>query len=268
MGEDTVQKNPNSSELIALSAQGLVLQHRDHCVVDGVSLTLPARGAIALIGPNGAGKSSLLSMLAGLQTPNAGAVLWNETPLQQLPMKDRARRVGYMPQRFAPHWDITLAELLQMRVGPTASVDIVLSQQGLSEFAHRRWNTLSGGEQARSLLATVLATDPPVLLADEPGAALDVRHRLDLVESLAERGRERLVLVVMHDLDLAFSHFDRVIAMYHGRIAQDRPARDLLADPALDDVFQVYFERIDAPPDTLLRARRRAAEQRGGGHEN
>lgn len=241
----------------ALTAQGLVLQHRGSRVVDQVSLALPERGAIALIGPNGAGKSSLLSMLAGLQMPSQGQVLWRGAPLQRLSFAERARCIGYMPQRFAPYWDVTLAELLQMRLGPSVDMDDVLQQHGLQAFASRRWNSLSGGEQARCLLATVLATDPPVLLADEPGAALDVRHRLELVEALAERGRDRLVLVVMHDLDLAFAHFDRVIAMDRGRVVQDRAAQDLLTDPALDAVFQVEFDRIDAPPQVLLRARRK-----------
>lgn len=252
--------------LSTFAADHLVLHHRGCKVVDDVSLTLPARGAIALIGPNGAGKSSLLSMLAGLQPPSAGTVRWNATPFHHLPIKERARRIGYMPQRFAPHWDITLTELLQMRLGSAAPVEGVLHQHGLGNFAMRRWNTLSGGEQARGLMAAVLATDPPVLLADEPGAALDVRHRLELVEALALRGQDRLVVVVMHDLDLAFAHFDRVIAMHHGRIAQDRPASELLADPALDAVFQVQFDRIDAAPGTVLRARRLAADAPRSSH--
>ena len=240
-----------------ITAQGLVLQHRGSRVVDQVSLALPERGAIALIGPNGAGKSSLLSMLAGLQTPSQGQVLWRGAPLQRLSFAERARCIGYMPQRFSPYWDVTLAELLQMRLGPSVDMDDVLQQHGLQAFASRRWNSLSGGEQSRCLLTTVLATDPPVLLADEPGAALDVRHRLELVDALAQRGRDKLVLVVMHDLDLAFAHFDRVIAMDRGRVVQDRAAQDLLTDPALDAVFQVEFDRIDAPPQVLLRARRK-----------
>ncbi|MET1536936.1 ABC transporter ATP-binding protein, partial [Burkholderia sola] len=193
-----------------LQARTLTLRHRGRSVLDAVSLQLPACGAVALVGPNGAGKSSLLSLLAGLQAPAAGCVLLDGQDIATLPVAERARRVGYMPQRFAPHWDLTLAELMHMRL------------------AGRRWSTLSGGEQARALLATVLATDPPVLLADEPGAALDVRHRLALVQALAQRGRERLVLVVMHDLDLALAHFGRVIVLDQGRIALDGAPAELL----------------------------------------
>lgn len=238
-----------------LQARSLTLRHRGRSVLDAVSVQLPPRGSVALVGPNGAGKSSLLSLLAGLQAPASGSVLLDGQDIATLPVAERARRVGYMPQRFAPHWDLTLAELMHMRLAGRGGVEAAVAGAGLQDFARRRWSTLSGGEQARALLATVLATDPPVLLADEPGAALDVRHRLALVQALAQRGRERLVLVVMHDLDLALAHFGRVIVLDQGRIALDGAPAELLHAPGLDAVFGVDFERIDAPPQTLLRAR-------------
>lgn len=242
-----------------LQARDLVLRRRGRSVLDGLSLALPAQGAVALVGPNGAGKSTLLSLLAGLQAPDGGSAWLDGQDLQALSVAERARRIGYMPQRFAPHWDLTLAELMQMRLagqgGTGQTSPQAIAQAGLQDFAARRWSTLSGGEQARALLATVLATDPPVLLADEPGAALDVRHRLALVQALVRRGRERLVLVVMHDLELALQHFERVIVLDRGRIALDGAPAELLHAPGLDAVFGVDFERIDAPPQTLLRAR-------------
>lgn len=242
-----------------LAARGLSLARQGRLLVDGVSLALPARGAVALIGPNGAGKSSLLNLLAGQVEPSAGGVLWQGQALATLGMAERAQRIGYMPQRFDPYWDVTLADLVDMRLDGRAPTAQILESAGLQAFAARRWSTLSGGERARGMLAAVLATDPPALLADEPGAALDVQHRLALVESLAARGRERLVLVVMHDLDLAFECFDRVIVMHQGRIALDGPPDELLHQPMLDQVFGVQFERIAIPPQTLLRARRKPA---------
>ncbi|KQP02382.1 ABC transporter ATP-binding protein [Pseudorhodoferax sp. Leaf265] len=241
-----------------LQAQVLTLRRRGRAVVDGVSLALPARGAVALVGPNGAGKSTLLSLLAGLLAPDAGRVLLDGADLAAMPVAQRARAMGYMPQHFAPHWDLRVDELVAMRLEGQQSVQdagTVLAQAGLSAFAARLWSTLSGGEQARALLATVLATDPPVLLADEPGAALDVRHRLALVEALAARGRERLVVVAMHDLDLAFQHFGRVVVLDQGRVALDGGAA-LLQSPSLDAVFGVRFERVAVPPHHLLRAHR------------
>ncbi|MFT3721294.1 ABC transporter ATP-binding protein [Pseudorhodoferax sp.] len=236
-----------------LAARGLTLRRQGRAVVDRVDLALPARGAVALVGPNGAGKSTLLSLLAGLAVPDAGSVLLDGAALLGLSVAQRARAVGYMPQRFAPYWDLGVAELMGMRL--QADPAGPLRRAGLQDFAGRRWSTLSGGEQARVLLATVLATDPPVLLADEPGAALDVRHRLALVEALAARGRERLVVVAMHDLELAFEHFERIVVLSAGRCVLDG-GHELLHAAALDAVFGVRFERIAAPPHTLLRARR------------
>ena len=253
----------NSTSL--LSAQHIRITRQGRDVLSDVSLTLPSRGSIALVGPNGAGKSTLLNVLAGQITPDSGDVQWRKQPLHSLSVKERARGIGYMPQRFEPHWDVTLAELMDMRLQGQRDVDHTLAAAGLTGFAARRWSTLSGGEQARALLATVLATDPPALLADEPGAALDVQHRLALVESLAARGREQLVVVVMHDLDLAFAEFDRVVVMHQGCIVMDGAPAELLHQPQLDDVFGVDFDRISVPPSTLLRARRRGAVNDDGG---
>ena len=111
-----------------------------------------------------------------------------------------------------------------------------------------------GGERARVLLAMVLATDPPVVLADEPGASLDIRHRLDAVRTLAHRDRNRLSIVVMHDLDLAFRLFERVVIIERGHVVADGPARDLIDAPVLDAVFGVRFERIVSGDGRILYA--------------
>lgn len=241
-----------------LAARGLALERQGRLLLHPLDLELPAQGAVALVGPNGAGKSTLLGLLAGQLQPTQGQVLWQGAPLTALNAGQRAQRIGYMPQRFEPFWDVTLTDIVDMRVRSRTAAQRILHEAGLQRLAGQRWSTLSGGERARGLLAAVLATDPPALLADEPGAALDVQHRLALVESLAARGRQRLVLVVMHDLDLAFECFDRVIVVHEGGIALDGTPGQLLHHPRLDHVFGVRFERIDAPPQTLLRARRAA----------
>lgn len=238
----------------ALALHGVSLQRRGRVIVDAIDLALPATGAIALVGPNGAGKSTLLSLLAGLLTPDRGAVSVRGRDLASLTVAERARHLGYLPQRFEPHWDLSVAELIRIRLAQAPWVNTAcLTAAGLAAFATHRWSTLSGGERARVLLAVVLATEPPILLADEPGAALDVRHRLELVRALARRGRDHLVLVVMHDLDLAFQFFERVLVMDAGRLVLDG-GPELALSPQLDRHFRVRFERIGAPPGQSLRA--------------
>lgn len=249
-----------------LEARGLGVSRRGKPILRDVSIGFSATGAVAIIGPNGAGKSTLLALLAGLERPATGEVRLGTRPVADVPVAERAQSIGFMPQHFEPHWDLMLEELLGMRLTPPRgqaastwpTVDEVIARHQLDAFRGRRWSTLSGGEQARVLLATVLATDPPILLADEPGAALDVRHRLALVEALAARGRTRLVIVAMHDLDLAFRHFDRIVVVADGRIAIDGGA-ELIHAALLDESFGVVFDRVGVPPGVMLRARLRAA---------
>ena len=154
-----------------------------------------------------------------------------------------------------------MAQLLQLGAEraerlPADALERTVAAYELAGLERRRWSTLSGGERARVLLAAVLVVDPPVLLADEPAASLDIRHRLDVVEALAARGRDRLSVVVVHDLDLAFSFFGRVVVLADGEVVADEPAARLVADPRLDEAFGVRFERLRIGEGWHLRASR------------
>lgn len=242
-----------------LVARNLVVKRGSATLLDDLSLSLSSPGAVALIGPNGAGKSTLLRVLAGIETSDSGAVQVGDRALASLPQAVRAATIGYLPQYFDPHWDLTVADLVllgaergaQRRSG---AIELARETFELMPLWRRRWSTLSGGERARALLAMVLVVDPPILLADEPAAALDIRHRLDVIRTLSHRGGERLSIVVVHDLDLAFRFFDRVVVVDRGRIVADAPAEALIADPLLDQVFAVRFERLKTADGWLLRA--------------
>jgi iron complex transport system ATP-binding protein len=232
-----------------LSARDLAVVRGGRALVDRLSLDLGTTGSVALVGPNGAGKSTLLRLLAGLDRPDSGSIRLDGIDLGTLSAVQRSRRIGYLPQHFEPHWDLTAGQLVELGAHRleglgAAAIRDVLEAHALGDLADRRWSTLSGGERGRVLLAMVLVGDPPALLADEPAAALDIRHRLDVAALLAARGRERLSVVVVHDLDLAFRFFDRVIVLQQGRVVADGPAGELLHDPRLDAAFGVRFERV------------------------
>jgi len=247
--------------MTSLVADNLVVKRNGATLLDNLSLSLGPIGSIAVIGPNGAGKSTFLKVLAGIEAPTAGRITLGENDLAALSHATRAHAIGFVPQHFDPHWDLSVAELLRLGAGrgegilPSA-VENAIATFELVGLGHRRWSTLSGGERARVLLATVLVVDPPILLADEPAASLDIRHRLDLIQALASRGRDRLSVVVVHDLDLAFSFFDRVVVIDRGRVVADAPAQSLLEDPRLDAAFGVRFERLKTDDGWLLRAHR------------
>lgn len=235
--------------MVSLVAHNLSLTRGGRLLLDGISLSARETGSIAIIGPNGAGKSTLLKTLAGLLAPSAGAVALRGRALRDVPADERARTIGYMPQHFEPHWDIRVRDLLRIsveRVGTpvaAARVEEVLTSHAIANFANRWWSTLSGGERARILLAMVTAIDPPILLADEPAAALDPLYRLDMIERIAKRGRSGLCIAVMHDIDLAFRFFDRIIMMKHGQIIADGSAAELFETSHLEETFGVRFLR-------------------------
>jgi iron complex transport system ATP-binding protein len=247
----------------ALVADTLTVRRGEALLLDALSLTLGPTGSVAIIGPNGAGKSTLLKVLAGIEAPTSGQVRLDDRALSSLGGAARASTIGFLPQHFEPHWDLSVAELVRLgaeRSGgryanrlPADAVERAFSTFELADLRARRWSTLSGGERARVLLASVLVVDPPVLLADEPAASLDIRHRLDVVGALGNRGKDRLSVVVVHDLDLAFRFFDRVVLMDRGRLVADEPASLLVNDPRLDRAFAVRFERLQTSDGWLLR---------------
>lgn len=242
---------------MSLVARDLVVTRGPATLLRGVSLSFGDTGSVAVIGPNGAGKSTLLKTLAGLEAPLSGDIQLGGSDLAGLSRAARARAIGFLPQHFDPHWDLTVLQLLQLGAErgdalPPDALEKMRTSFELAGLQHRRWSTLSGGERARVLPATVLVVDPPILLADEPVASLDIRHRLDVIHALAARGRDRLSVVVVHDLNLAFSAFERVVLMVGGRIVADEPAAALFDDPRLDEAFGVRFERLNMEEGRLL----------------
>ena len=242
---------------MTLTAQHLDLAGR----LGGVSLTLQPGAVTAICGPNGAGKSSLLTCLAGLLAPDAGEVRLAGAPLLGLPPRQRACAIGYLPQQAELAWDLsveTLAGLgrLPWRSGAEAdraAVAAALAALDLDALRTRPLSQLSGGEQARALLARVLAGEPQWLLADEPLAALDLAHQLALLgqfRRLAQQGAG--VVLVLHDLTQAMNHADRVVVLDRGRIVADGPPQQALDAAVIEQVWQVRARWLGEPGQRAL----------------
>jgi ABC-type Fe3+/spermidine/putrescine transport system ATPase subunit len=200
--------------------------------VDGVSFEVAQGEIVALLGPSGCGKSTVLALIAGLETPDQGEILWDGGSLRDVPPHQRG--FGLMFQDFAlfPHMNVfdnvafglRLARLQQGEIA--ARVEEALDLVGLRGFGGRDVNTLSGGEQQRVALARSLAPHPRLLMLDEPLGSLDRTLRERLVVDLREilRRMRQTAIYVTHDQEEAFSLADRVAVMNAGRIEQmDRP---------------------------------------------
>ena len=245
--------------MTGIAVDSLVVRRNGATLLDALSLSLGSAESVAIIGPNGAGKSTLLKTLAGIDKPDGGTIRVGDRDLAALSHAERARTIGYLPQYFDPHWDLTVAELVRLGAERSdrlaaGAIEAMTKTFELAVLGRRRWSTLSGGERARVLLATVLVVDPPVLLADEPAASLDIRHRLDVIRALTTRRPDRLSVVVVHDLDLAFTFFERVVVIDRGKVVADGPAKALIDDRRIDEAFSVQFDRLKTPDGWLLRA--------------
>jgi len=208
----------------------------------------------AIVGPNGAGKSTLLAALAGLRAPDAGGVFLDGAPLSRLKPNDRARRIGYLPQESPVHWNIGVRALVALGRHPHRdgisgesaadwlAVEEALSEVGMSGFADRLVNSLSGGERARVLLARVLAGTPQWILADEPMAALDLAHRYALMRHFRDIAAQGVgVVIVIHDLALAARMADDALLLDGGRLAAAGAVNEVLTPERLGPVFGVDF---------------------------
>lgn len=185
-----------------------------------------ARGPVALVGPNGAGKTTLLRALAGGLPAVHGHLavrgqVWQDGASGRAPEQ---RRVGYLPQGYAlfPHLsaldNVAFGVQAATRNERRARADALLAEVGAESLRDRRPRHLSGGEQQRVALARALATDPELLLLDEPTAALDVLAQREVCERLAAVMQERLCVVVTHDLRALHRWQPQIVALDAGRV--------------------------------------------------
>lgn len=232
---------------MSLLSLDLLTVMRGGCpVVDGVTLEIGAGEVVGLIGPNGAGKTTMMRGALGLLAASGGS------SLTALHARDRAKAAAWLPQAREIAWPVSVETLVSLGRSPYLAggrklsqadheaVAQALEQMGLTAFARRDATALSGGEQARVLIARVLAQSTPLIMADEPVAGLDPAHQFSLMRvfsKLAQGGKS--VLVSMHDLGLAAQYCTRLVMIHRGKLVADGTPREVLSDDRLRDVFQV-----------------------------
>ena len=235
-----------------LSVEDLSVRLGDKMVLDDVSAAFAPGLVTAVVGPNGAGKSTLLDCLAALRRPDAGRVTLDGRAVRDLPSRERARRIAYLPQNAEIAWAVDGRTFVGLGRTPyvgawgltaedRAAVDRAMAVAGVEAFAERVVSTLSGGERARVLIARALAGDPQWLLADEPLAGLDPGHVLDACDLFRRLADEegRGVIVTLHDLDAAMRMADRVIVLAEGRVLADAAPVEALSPAVLKAAYGV-----------------------------
>lgn len=241
-----------------IEAENLLVRVGGRILLDHVSLALRPGMFTAIVGPNGAGKSTLVRALTGEIKPAGGRACLDGEDLARLAPRRLAARIAVLPQASQLSFPFTVHEVVRLGIADrrdprrvNLAVLAALDRVDLAGFGGRLYQQLSGGEQQRVHLARVLCQLPePVvegranwLFLDEPTASLDLRHQVMAIEAAKAFARAGGgVVAVLHDLNLAVRHADRIVVIAAGRIAADGAARMALTDDLVRRVFGVVLE--------------------------
>ncbi len=236
----------------ALVFEDVVVRYGRTPVLDAFSCAVGVGEVVGLVGPNGSGKTTAIRAALGLTDTAGGQIRVLGRRVDTLRRSEIARTIGYVPQRSRLEAAIRVRDVVtQGRYSHRSvaaldddrkAVDEALAWTDLTHLASRSLPTLSGGERMRVIVARALATEAPILLMDEPTAALDVGHALQLLRLIRELADDgRAVVLVVHDLEQARRVCDRIVVIDGGsRIVEGAPEDVLFGD----DVSRVFEARI------------------------
>lgn len=244
----------------SLEARDLTFAYGRSEVLRDISLKIPDGRVTALIGANGSGKSTLLRLFARLLRPVGGSVLMDGRPLHDQPTREVARSLAVLPQNSEAPPDLRVSELVLLgryphrpRFGSVQRRDREIAEHalarcGLAELAERTLGTLSGGQRRLAWIAMALAQETGVLLLDEPTAALDIAHSLEIMDLLRSLSRDgQTIVVAIHDLPLAARYADHLVALTADRQLLAGTATELLTPDILRRVYGVDVAVVPDP---------------------
>jgi len=244
---------------VLLQSRDVSLRRSDRTLVNNVSLQIAEGELVGLVGPNGAGKSTLLNLLAALVPADSGVVELDGQNIKKMPIGKRSQLLAWVAQSGPVNWPLSVERIVALGRRPHLSswqrlsakdreaVENAIAATDCEALRHQDATTLSGGERTRMLLARALAAEPRVLLADEPIAALDLKHQLQTMKLLRQFATgDSASLVVLHDLSLAWRYCDRLYLMNEGSIVAEGAPDSVLSHDNLRKVYGVEVVTGDA----------------------
>lgn len=245
---------------MSLSVDTLSVKKNNKSILSGVTLTAPQAAITGLIGPNGAGKSTLLTALLGL-VPSTGTARFETRDLPTMPRRERARLAAFVEQSGSTEERLSVRDVVALGRIPFQSalsaattpeddavIAAALAETEMTAFAHRRFDTLSGGEQQRVHIARALAQQPRLLLLDEPTSHLDISAQLHLLALLRRKAAAgATILVALHDLNLAARFCDHLVLLAEGRVATEGSPEAVLTPERLQRIYGVQARLLPDP---------------------
>ena len=242
---------------MSLEVKGLSVDIGARRIVNQIDITVPNGRFVGLLGPNGSGKSTILKTIYRVRRPASGRVLLDGADLLAMPPKDAARRVAVVAQESTVEFDFTVWEMVMIGRTPhkkaferdddtdRAAAIQAIERVDCAHLVSRSFNTLSGGEKQRVLIARALTQGADHLILDEPTNHLDIRYQIEVLELVA--GLNVTVLAALHDLSLAALFCDTVYLLADGRIVADGHPRTVITTETVSHAYGADVLIVDHP---------------------
>ncbi|MDX7951274.1 ABC transporter ATP-binding protein [Lichenihabitans sp. Uapishka_5] len=243
-----------------LAADSVAVTLDGRLILQPTSLRFGRGAVVGILGHNGSGKTTLLKCLARQLMPTGGTVRLGGRPAGAWGPRPFARQLAYLPQQTPASTGLTGRELVAFgrypwhgplgRVGPVGrrAIADALRLSGTEAFADRLIDSLSGGERQRVWIAMLIAQETGFILLDEPIAALDLKHQIEVLEVLRGLARRRNtgIVLVLHDINMAARFCDRIVALRNGMVVAEGTPDDVMRADALEAIYDLPMRVFDA----------------------
>ena len=251
---------------MSISAESISLSLGNKKILKDISIKVASGEILSIIGPNGAGKTSLLNVLSGNLNSYEGSVSYNNIPLKNISIQERAYTRAVMSQFQSIAFDYSVRDILEMGWldynYDKIKKDLIYFQQEIIEecdiknLINQKFNTLSGGEQRRVHFARALiqlwqplnSDDQKYLLLDEPFSNLDLVHKVKMMNSIKKRASLGTgILMILHDLNLAYSFSDKIVILKNGKLVEKGKTKNMLSAKLLARAYETFISIDDNP---------------------
>ena len=236
--------------MVKITIKNLTFGYRSSRILDDLNVQIEDAEVLSLVGPNGSGKTTLIKCIDRILKPK-GSILLDGRELEDMKQQEIARQIGYVPQSSSTPLATTVFDTVLMGRRPHISwrvsdfdldkVAETLELLHLQDLAMRDFAQLSGGQKQKVLIARALAQEPAILLLDEPTSNLDMKHQLDVMETISSLVKEKGISAVMaiHDLNLAARFSDNLVMLKKGKVYAVGTPKELLSERNISDVYGV-----------------------------
>ena len=237
-----------------IKAENINITLEKNNILKGINIEVDNKELVGIIGPNGSGKSTFLKCIYRVLKPNDGAILLDKVDIKNMTVKESSKRLAVLSQHNNYNFDFTVKDIVLMGRSPhkkfmerdnKEDYDIVndaLKKVEMLEFKDRCFQSLSGGEQQRVILARALAQQPQCLILDEPTNHLDIKYQLQLMKIVKNLNIE--VIAAIHDLNIAAMYCDKIYVLKDGEVIKYGNPKEVLTQKLIKEVYEVDAEVI------------------------